>query len=326
MLCGYQVVIFKMRRAAAIIIKPALCHVNEGFNSAGINLCSKQTLKQLPQFSISGWTLIFRDLFNGHLTPLSLSLKERKNIKSITNKNYLISQRHRNENSSQKLKTTNPAPLATPLQIWLLQSYSGCNTENILSEPVELALSHFCQQNQDMTRDWQMTVSAPCPAQLAQSEVPGRQWSENGTSSHPSSTIRTFIPLASGASSKHLGLLSQISSFPSSYCKFSVSLLSTPYLLVQPNSPNPTLFIQSSCSPLLPSQKFFILVYPSQNPKYSSALSEHPLFPGAAQVPALLAQSIQLFPPCQPTLRSSWLLALPASHRTQLRPPAPSRQ
>lgn len=41
LLCGYQVVILKMCRAATVIIKSAVCHVNEGFNSAGIKLYSR---------------------------------------------------------------------------------------------------------------------------------------------------------------------------------------------------------------------------------------------------------------------------------------------
>lgn len=48
-------------------------------------------------------------------------------------------------------------------------------------------------------------------------------------------------------------------------------------LIIQ--TPYPTLLILFYCSPLLPSQKFFILIYLSSNLKYSSALSWHLLFP-----------------------------------------------
>lgn len=86
-------------------------------------------------------------------------LKERKNIKKITNKNYLLCQCHTNEN---EIKNYEPCPfghattnlIAVELQ-WMQQG------KHFKSEMLELALSHFWQQNQDMTRDWQMDVSTP---------------------------------------------------------------------------------------------------------------------------------------------------------------------
>lgn len=64
---------------------------------------------------------------------------------------------------------------------------------------------------------------------------------------------------------------------------FRFVVLPTLYLLVQPYNPKPTLCSLPYCFSLLPSQKFFILMYPPMNRKYSPALSEHPLLPGATQ-------------------------------------------
>lgn len=86
-------------------------------------------------------------------------LKERKNIKKITNENYLLRQCRTNEN---EIKNYKPCPfghtttnlIAVELQ-WMQQR------KHFKSEMLELALSHFWQQNQDMTRDWQVDVSTP---------------------------------------------------------------------------------------------------------------------------------------------------------------------
>lgn len=56
---------------------------------------------------------------------------------------------------------------------------------------------------------------------------------------HLSSTIRTFAPLTPGPFSKYQGSVSQIASFPSSYCRLSDSLPILPHVLVQPNNPDP---------------------------------------------------------------------------------------
>lgn len=161
-------------------------------------------------------------------SPLSLCLQKLKTMKSITDKNSLRSQCHTNENSSQKLKTMNTAPLVIPLQSDCCRATMSVLRRTLQEWNVRVSIITFLTVKTG--HETGLTdVSATFPAQLVQTEEPGRQWSENGNSSHFNSTIRTFTPLAAGASSKYLGPLPQISSFPS-YCRFSNSLFFLPHI------------------------------------------------------------------------------------------------